>query len=951
MNDINSRYSSEINKLFTVLYGVLEGKKHYHADVKDTAKELYAVVLRNLVGSPDHNEILNAVIARYETEVGIQTFDPDFVDAQRESQYWLHKIKDSIPHPFFDRYRQYLFNDGFDRKTIDNIETTCEQVLARCANPKTTARTDKKRGLVVGDVQSGKTANYLGLINMAYDYGYRIVVLLAGTTNSLRTQTQKRTDKGVIGAKSDTIGNTIEFLGVGLNTGEHFVVPFTNQVNDFKAFMQKNINVAIGDINKPVVLVVKKVKSVLDSVAERLQGVLNETGLDSKSILIIDDEADNASINTAKDPSKQTAINKGIRNIFNKFPIASYVGYTATPFANVFINPYDSDEDFMDLFPADFIAQLYAPSTYFGGREVFPTEGEPQPKCIRLISEDEPDFLPVIHKKDDYYYGLADSLKEAIHCFIINCAIRTIRGHKTKHRSMMINITRYNDMQQSILEKVTEYVEKVTNAIEQLSDMPLEAFCKNQYCNALYQLYQTNPFYEQIRTGDAENEIEPICWDDIQLHLYDEAKAIIPVTINSRNGKMSKKGEDGSNKRFDYDDYENEGARVIAIGGMVLSRGLTLEGLMVSYYSRNAGTYDTLLQMCRWFGYRPGYRDLCRVYVSQENIDCFDAVLTAVEDLKSQFQEMKIRDKKPIDFGVMIRECPDTLETTMLITSRNKMRGTETLTYSLNYSGVYADTSKLLRKTKENDANIDAFKQLLSLVKFSWYSKNGTPVCAESSDRQYYMASSVSQHFVAEFIKKLNIPYVNKKFDTESLAEYVSESTTFSMWDVVVANGSSNSEWELCGVKLSKRSFNTINEEDPYIRIGGSNNRVLDPGLLNAGLWHESDRALSAKEYLKLRGEAQKNPMLIVFPIELKYELSEKEKQDLGSTAEKTEERRKNIAAKFNGTPLLAFAIAFPGHDDGIKVVYRANAVKLAQITNGLEYDDEDEGEDGEDED
>ena len=171
MNDINSRYSSEINKLFTVLYGVLEGKKHYHADVKDTAKELYAVVLRNLVGSPDHNEILNAVIARYETEVGIQTFDPDFVDAQRESQYWLHKIKDSIPHPFFDRYRQYLFNDGFDRKTIDNIETTCEQVLARCANPKTIARTDKKRGLVVGDVQSGKTASYLGLINMAYDYG------------------------------------------------------------------------------------------------------------------------------------------------------------------------------------------------------------------------------------------------------------------------------------------------------------------------------------------------------------------------------------------------------------------------------------------------------------------------------------------------------------------------------------------------------------------------------------------------------------------------------------------------------------------------------------------------------------------------------------------------------------------------------------------------------------
>jgi hypothetical protein len=228
-------------------------------------------------------------------------------------------VKPTIPHPYFERYKLYLSKEGFAQKVIDNIELTCEEILAHCANPRTPAVIDHKRGLVFGDVQSGKTANYLGLVNMAYDYGYKIVVLLAGTTNSLRTQTQKRTDKGVIGAKSDSIGNCIEHIGVGFNTCEHYVVPFTNQTNDFARFIQRNLNTAIGDLNKPVVLVVKKVKSILESVAARLQSELEEKGLDSKSVLIIDDEADNASINTARPGNDPTTINRAIRNIFNRF--------------------------------------------------------------------------------------------------------------------------------------------------------------------------------------------------------------------------------------------------------------------------------------------------------------------------------------------------------------------------------------------------------------------------------------------------------------------------------------------------------------------------------------------------------------------------------------------------------------------------------------------------------
>lgn len=924
MDSNNDKKTASINTLFNVLYHTLQGKKVPYNDVVQKVKQLYPIILPDLIASPDHNSIVKDVVDRYVSEVGIKTFDPEFIDVDSEAKYWLYKEKDRISHPFFDRYKLYLSNDGFEPKVIKNIELSCEQILARCANPKTTALTEKKKGLVVGDVQSGKTANYLGLINMAYDYGYRIVILLAGTTNSLREQTQKRTDSGVIGAKSDSIGNTIEFLGVGLNTNEHFAVPFTNQVNDFKKFVQKNLNVAIADINKPVVLVVKKIKSVLESVAERLQSELSEKGLDCRSILIIDDEADNASVTTSKDPEKPTTINRCIRDIFNKFPVASYVGYTATPFANIFINPYD-DESYLDLFPTDFIAQLHAPSTYFGGRTVFPND-DTHSRFVRLISENERDFLPVVHDRYVPYPRMADSLKEAINSFVICNVIRTLRGQGLKHRSMMINITRYNDTQALIWERVSEYLETLKNAVEQLSDMPLTEFRKNRYCNALYELYQNDAFFKEIREGDSNGDTAPVGWNDIQKGLYEELKKIIVVVINSKNGQMDNIDPSGRKKRFDYDDKKDEGARVIAIGGMVLSRGLTLEGLMTSYYSRNAGAYDTLLQMCRWFGYRPKYMDLCRIYLTQVSIDQFDSVLSATEDLKEQFKEMKLRDKKPIDFGLMIKECPDTLETTLLITSRNKMRGTQVFERRLNYSGVYADTSKMYKDPAKNKHNLEAFSDFCRNVEFAWKGKPDT-----LTSHQYYMAQNVSQHYIAQLFRDMVIPIENRKFNTDGLAEYIEDSDRFPYWDVVIANGNSRDSGRFMGVQPVERSFHMRSEND-LIRIGGSNNRVLDPGLLNAGLWYREGEALSAKEYCNHRTV----PILVVFPIDLNCysELDD----------ENTRKWKTDTKNSLNRNVLLAFAYGFPGTDSKIMVKYRANAVMIDQLTAGIELDDEDEG-------
>lgn len=952
-------------KVSDIIYRMFEGKKTTHSDVLEKANQLLPILVPFSPDSEEYNDILNSAISLYEQEVGVVTFDPNIIDNDYDQDLWLYKVKPNILHSYFDRYKLYLRKEGFSINVIEkDIAPTCEKILARCANPKCESKHEQKRGLVVGDVQSGKTANYLALMNMAYDYGYKIVVLLAGMTDSLRIQTQKRTDAGVIGAISDSIGNDAVYCGVGLTNNDHYAVPFTNQTHDFAKFIQKNLNAAISDFKKPVVLVVKKNKGILEAVSKQLQSALKD--FDSSSILIIDDEADNASISTAGPGKDPTAINRCIRDIFNKFPIASYVGFTATPFANIFINPNDEDENFLDLFPADFIVQLHAPTNYFGGYKVFPKEDSLNlPRPLRLISEEEENFLPVVHKKDVEFPEMAESLKEAIRSFLINCVVRTVRGHGTKHRSLMINISRYNDVQDRIYDRVHDYVQKIRNIIEQTSDLPLEKFLENSEMSALYRLYNEDEFYSDIINGHYDEEdqesFDAIPWETIQAGLYEEIIKFEIVTVNARNGRMSSK-KDGVKQRFDYEEYAQSGARVIAIGGLVLSRGLTLEGLMVSYYSRNAGAYDTLLQMCRWFGYRPKYKDLCRVYMTQKNIDSFSAVLSATDDLKEQFAEMERQHKQPRDFGLMVRERPDTLETTLLITARNKARSTEQIVCQLNYGGVYADTSKLLKDASVNAHNYKAFEKLYQSLDFAFI--NGR-----------YVAQRVWKQTISDFISQLKIHYINKKFDVQGLSEYIGDSDVFEYWDVVIATGDSLKYQNIMGVdnlKAATRSFHTTGSSDEFVRIGGTNNRVLDPGILDSGeekLSSERKKELlaqkniglqpgqkpynelTAKDYLRER----ERPLLVVYPIELLTKVSDKEiSARFGQASEskkeeyraKLEKEKEELREKFGDTPLMAFAVAFPDKESSKRFVYRANLQKLKELTETLEITDEEEGED-----
>ena len=920
--EYKSQEEELINKAYHILYHMLDGSKLSHTEVVDNAREIIPVVLHIPRGTNLFDSVLEKVVARYEGSVGIKTFKPDVLSDSTNGDLWLYNKKkdEKQKHSFFSRYRLFLTKERFDPKVIDNIESSCERALSFCADPNNLAALfKKKRGLVVGDVQSGKTANYLGLINMACDYGYKVIVLLAGMTDSLRQQTQDRIDEGFIGAWSNTIGGQIEYCGVGLKNKEHYAIPMTNWDSDFAKFIQTHSNYAATDLNKPVVLVVKKNSRILESVREWLKP--GQNNISGNNILIIDDEADNASVNTNKPEINPTIINARIREIYNNFPIASYVGFTATPFANIFINPYDEDSSNQDLFPADFIVQLKSPSNYFGGDKVFPEkDGEPLSRHLRKIYNTEQDFLPVIHKVDTQYTRLQDSLTEAILSFLINNVVRTIRGDGTKHRSMMVNITKFNDLQDVICSLIQNYVADLRNVIEQDGCKPLDKFIRNAEAERLYKLFMESDFYKPIREGN--DKYAAISWGEIQRGLYDEIVLFEEVVINYRyRGEL----------RYSYKAHKDKGARVIVIGGYVLSRGLTLEGLCVSYYSRSATAYDTLLQMCRWFGYRPGYEDLCRIYMTQTSIDSFVAVLDAVRNMKEQFSQMALLHKKPRDFGLMVKESPDTLETTLLITSRNKMRHTDVFERYLNYGGVYADTSKLFKDPNRN------IKNKLAVEKFM--KKVGRPFVQV---KNRHMLRNVDQKEIAELISNLLIPFENRKFDVENLSTYIAESELYPLWDVVIATGEGK-EINIDGheLKVPTRSFH-FDEEANYIRIGGSNNRILDPGIFDSGTdmtiekkkelldqknanaeegKHYDD--LTALDYLKYREE----PLLVFYPIDLIADDQDKQK----------------IKSGYGDDLLWGFAVGFPLKDKKEKMRYRLNKIKMEERTQNDDSDEDEE--------
>ncbi|OAN68293.1 endonuclease [Rhodobacteraceae bacterium EhC02] len=603
---------------------------------------------------------------------------------------WLDEAKASIDPFYWDRYKKLLHKNGLPHDVITTTDELTDRILGRLGNPGLAEKWDR-RGMVVGHVQSGKTANYTGLICKAADAGYRLIVVIAGIHNNLRNQTQERIDEGFIGRDTGRLatqgkkGNRA--IGVGLFDDRHVPVSLTNTLADFRKDTASTNTSQIDSYKVPVVLVIKKNHNTLRNLLDWLRenSARGDDQMIDQPMLLIDDEADNASINTKYSKDEITKINGQIRDLLNMFHRSCYVGYTATPFANIFVDPDQDDEVLKeDLFPKHFIVGLDAPSNYFGAKKIFidgiPDDGDPI--WLRYITDNE-DVLPIKHRIDQTVDELPESLKEAVRAFLIARTIRNLRGQASKHCSMLVNASRFTKVQGLLRNRLHQYVGSIQDSLR-VNGARGEAALRDAMIADLHDTWEREYF-------DAEPD-----WSKVLAAMLEAVAAAKVVEVNS------------SANGLDYSGESNLGQTVIAVGGFSLSRGLTLEGLTVTWFLRNTMMYDTLMQMGRWFGYRGGYEDLCRIWMPSEAIDWYAHIAEASEELHFELKKMEKAKATPSDFGLAVRSHPASL----LVTARNKM-GSGQKHILIGLSNAWVETAKITAKPKELEANEKAAVRLL----------------------------------------------------------------------------------------------------------------------------------------------------------------------------------------------------------------------------------------------
>jgi len=520
---------------------------------------------------------------------------------------------------------------GWDPDDLGSLNRASTKILASLPHPGTWPF--NHRGLVVGYVQSGKTANYSALIAKAADVGYRLFIVLSGVTSNLRQQTQKRLNADIVAHAP----NNWSWL--------------TYPERDFHGSPAgPDAVIDVQSHRKRVIAVVKKNVRILDRLIEWL-GAASPDTVRNCPVIVIDDEADNASVNTKDKDVDPTRVNSRIRLLLSSVKKVAYVGYTATPFANIFINPRVPD----DLFPRHFIFDLDRPKAYFGaerlfGREVLRVDTHDEdvdgldvvrtvvvPTAAKADAPNEPAMLMPARAQDRFAFepALPTSLVQAIRYFLLATAARFARGHDDKHSSMLVHTTMYvvlHDKTQKLLEERVRQIK----AHLHLSRDEFEALWNEE-------TGKVSP------AGGAQTSFD-LLWT----RLPDVIDRVEVVVDNGRTESTLK--------------YEEGSPRVvIAVGGNTFSRGLTLEGLVVSYFTRRAAAYDTLLQMGRWFGYRPGYEDLPRIWMTDELAEQFFFLAGIEEEVRQDIRRLEREQKTPMDLAIRVRTHPK-----LMITARNK---------------------------------------------------------------------------------------------------------------------------------------------------------------------------------------------------------------------------------------------------------------------------------------
>jgi hypothetical protein len=866
----------------------------------------------------------NQLIRELETLYSIWMAQGTILEDQQDHIPWLPDRKAEINWDFWDRYRRYLEEEkGWSPATVDRLEQLTDSILERLEEPQRPGDWSR-RGMVVGQVQSGKTSNYTGLICKAVDAGYKLIIVLAGLHNSLRSQTQLRLDEGFLGWDSQNNrafdpGN--RFIGVGkIPTGKQMSAMYgttSAEKGDFSTRVANQYGVAPGG-NDPILMVVKKNKTVLNNL---VKWALNWSNTDpqlkrkvvrNSPLLIIDDEADNASVNTKevrlddtgipREEQEVTAINKLIRQLLHSFEKTAYVGYTATPFANIFIHPQvRTSEHGEDLFPRHFIVNLPAPSNYVGPVQVFGLDSDSAVDLesvsgldIVRIVEDQDEWMPTGHKKEHAPPYLPTSLKEAVRVFILSCAARLWRGQTTAHNSMLIHVTRFTAVQELVNQLVKDELTSLQRRLRYS-----EGNAPNQILSEFEYLWN-NDFIPTSRTI-TDTDLQPVVpiptWDDISPLLHQVAARIQVKKINGTAKDI-----------LDYWGSPN-GLNVIAIGGDKLSRGLTLEGLSVSYYLRASKMYDTLMQMGRWFGYRPGYLDLCRLYTTDELVEWYQHITVASEELRKEFDYMANMSATPEEFGLKVRTHPSGL----IITGANKMRNGTVM--QLSFAGTISETYLFYKDENFIRRNLKATEDLILGL--------GT----YSIEKNNFIWKQISGSKIVDFLTNYQSHPNARLANTRSLVDYIQaqlKQNELASWTIaLISKSKAENKYTIAELEvgLTKRE-NVADPSLPEYRL--SKSRLLNPPdeMLDFSASVQEEIISITKERRQEAGKPEsksktpdgkvirekrnpRNGLLLLYPLDPKAISSE--------------------------IPVIGFGISFPSSNSAKSVEYKVNNVYWEQ--------------------
>ena len=716
-------------------------------------------------------------------------------------------------------YKKKILNDGFKKSSVEEIERATIKILKRLSNDTTSSGPIK--GLVIGNVQSGKTANMAALMAMAADWGWNMFIILSGTIDSLRIQTQTR---------------------------------LFNDLNQ-----QGNINWrALEHLSKDVDIAQKAQNLHFDENARdryftvclknstRLRNLIQWSQADKNKqkqmkILVIDDEADQAGINTGHvEEDERKTINRLICALVNgknetgentevKYKAMNYIGYTATPYANI-LNEAGEES----LYPRNFISTLAVSKEYFGPQQIFGYTGDSVNfegmDIVRIIDDTELTELKNIH--DGKSFSVPDALADAISWFLCGMSCMRIWGYK-KPISMLIHTSQATAHHQRIADVINAWFknhseDEIVAAAKEIWQTETERFTIEKF-------REQYPEYDRLDTeinrypdfDEIEEQIRIALSDGLTNIKLDEEgdlsyhKGLHLCIDNCTNNGIS----DGLHVRLAYPEpnkMPSPAPAFIVIGGQTLSRGLTIEGLISTFFIRSVGQADTLMQMGRWFGYRRSYELLPRIWVTQKTKDQFVFLAALDQELRDEIQYMDVNGRSPAEYGPKVKNSPKV--SFIRITAKNRMQSATEA--SMDYSGASNQTYLFDNDSEILEKNISVTNDFLAKIGDRWI-----PVEKYEYNSHSAIWRNVSFKIIKQYIEAFSFQERLGVFnDTKPLLDWIgsmTESGKLGSWNVVVAGKTSNTNgtWtlpdgtELNKVKRSRKpSKNEL--EESIINIG-----------------------------------------------------------------------------------------------------------------------------------